>query len=259
MKLKECWQILSIMVPEDCLLIVHTVLYLKKVNWSNIVTKCPLHPIRNFEFFWFFQEYWQFFYIQVPEECLSNCPCCTVPEEGKLIKYSHQVSPSKRNFEFFWGFNSVNIFFLFWFLKSVYWLSSVSCTQKVLIDCLVCVVSDVCWLIIWWCCAMKLKIVNIFFCSFSWTVFTDCPVWVTCKEQKRIVWFVLKGYSLIHWWYCAMKLKECLQILSIMVPEECLLIGHTVLYLNKVNWSNIITKCPLHRRRNFEFFWFFQE
>ena len=28
---------------------------------------------------------------------------------------------------------------------------------------------------------------------------------------------------LIHWWYFAMKLKECLPILLIMVPEECLL------------------------------------
>ena len=40
--------------------------------------------------------------------------------------------------------------------------SSVSCTQRVLIDCLVCVVPEECSLIIWWCCAIKLKNVNIF-------------------------------------------------------------------------------------------------
>ena len=102
---------------------------------------------------------------------------------------------------------NVKIFFLFRFLKSVYWLSSMSCTQRVLTDCLICV--------------------------------------------------VLEGCSLVHWQYCAMKLKECSQILSIVVPEVCSLIVHAVLYLKKVNWSNIVTKCPLHPKQNFGFVWIF--
>ena len=37
-----------------------------------------------------------------------DCLCCTVPEEGKLIKYSHQMSPPlKRNFEFLLSFPKV--------------------------------------------------------------------------------------------------------------------------------------------------------
>ena len=67
MKFTECLQILSILVPEECLLIVHAVLYLKKENWSNIVTKCPLHPKKNFEFFWVFQKCWQIFFMFTEE------------------------------------------------------------------------------------------------------------------------------------------------------------------------------------------------
>ena len=59
--LKKCLQILSIMVPEDCLLIVHSVLYLKKVNWLNIVNKCALHPKRNFGAFQVFQVFYVHF------------------------------------------------------------------------------------------------------------------------------------------------------------------------------------------------------
>ena len=105
--------IFYIEVPEECLLIVHAVLYLKKVNWSNIVTKCPLHPKRNFEFFWFFQEYWQFFYILGTWRMFIDCPCCTVPDKGKLIKYSHQMSPPpKKKFVVFLIFPRVLTIFL---------------------------------------------------------------------------------------------------------------------------------------------------
>ena len=74
MKLNECLEILSIMVPEECLLIVHAVLYLKKVNWSNIVIKCPLHQKKNFEFSEFPKVLTKI-YVQVPELCLLIVQC----------------------------------------------------------------------------------------------------------------------------------------------------------------------------------------
>ena len=52
--LKSVYRFLSFLVHKECLLIVHAVLYLKNVNWSNMVTKCDLHPKRNFGFFWVF-------------------------------------------------------------------------------------------------------------------------------------------------------------------------------------------------------------
>ena len=79
---------------------------------------------------------------------------------------------------------------------------------------------------------------------------TDCLLCVVHDECLMMIWLC-----------CAMKLKEYLQILTIMVPKECLLIVHTVLYLKKVNWSNIVTKCPLHPKKNFghfRVFWVFR-
>ena len=102
---KEYLQILSIMVPEECLLIVHAVLYLKKVNRLNIVTKCPLHPNRKFEFIWVFQECWHNFCVQVPEKCLLIVQC--------------ELHP-----------------------KSVDWLSSLCCTWRVFTDYLMGVVQS---------------------------------------------------------------------------------------------------------------------
>ena len=81
MQFNEFLQILSIMVPEECLLIVHAVMYLKKVNWSTIVTKCSLQRKRNFEFF----KCWQFSYVQVPEECLLIFQCELPFKESWLI------------------------------------------------------------------------------------------------------------------------------------------------------------------------------
>ena len=141
-----------IQVPEECLLIVQPVLYLKKVNWSNIVSKCPLHPNRNFEFFWVSRDVKRFFYVQIPEECLLMVQTVLYL---KKVNWSNIVTKCplhpNRNFEFFW----------------------------------------------------------------------------VSKNVKRFFY--------------------------VQVPEECLLIVQTVLHLKKVNWSNIVTKHPLHPNRNFEF------
>ena len=156
MKFKECLQILSIMVYEECLLIVHAVLNMRKVNWSNIVTKCPLHQKRNFEFFWVFHDCWQIFMfrylksvywlfsVSCTQGVLTDCLVCVVTEECSLIIWRWCAMKLK----------NINIFFLFWFMKSVYWLSSVRCTQRVLNACLICVVLEGCSLIHWWYCAM---------------------------------------------------------------------------------------------------------
>ena len=92
-----------VQVPEECLLIVQTVLYLKKVNWSNIVTKCPLHPNRNFQFFWVSKNVKRFFYVQVPEECLLIVQTVLYL---KKVNWSNIVTKCplhpNRNFEFFW-------------------------------------------------------------------------------------------------------------------------------------------------------------
>ena len=148
--------------------------------------------------------------------------------------------------------------FMFRHLKNVCWLSSVSCTQGVLTDCLVCVVNEsVHWLfdgVLQWDWRMW---IHVFLFWFLMSVYWLCSV----KCTKRVltdclICVVLEGCSLIHWGYCAMKLKQCLQILSFMVPEECLLIVQAVLYLKKLNWSNIVTKCLLHPKEISSFFAF---
>ena len=93
-----------------------------------------------------FRDFFNYGTLQV----LTDCPCCTVPEEGKLIKYSHKMSPPpKKGILSFSKFSkSVDNFFMVRYLKSVYLLSSVSCTQGVLTDCLVCILPEECSLII---------------------------------------------------------------------------------------------------------------
>ena len=113
-----------VQVPEECLLIVQTVLYLKKVNWSNIVTKCPLHPNRNFEFFWVFKNIKRFFYVQAPEECLLIVQTALYL---KKVNWSNIVTKCplhpNRNFEFFRVYPS-NVSFqshLTWFQSHLAW------------------------------------------------------------------------------------------------------------------------------------------
>ena len=95
-----------------------------------------------------------------------------------------------------------NRLFLVWYLKSVYWLSSVSCMQRIITDCLVLYLKSVHW-------------------SFDGVV----------------QW----NWRLFLFWY----LKNVYWLSS------------TVLYLKRVNWSNIIIKCLLHPKKKFELFWVF--
>ena len=198
-------EILSFMVPEECSLNVQTALYLKKVNWSNIVTKCPLHPNRNFEFFWVSKNVKRFFYVQVPEECLLNVQTVLYL---KKVNWSNIVSKCplhpNRNFEFFWVSRDVKRFF--------YVQIPEECSLMV---------QPV----------LYLKKVN-------WSnIVSKCSL-----HPNRNFEFFWVSRNVKRFFY-------------VQVPEECLLMVQTVLYLKKVNWSNIVTKCPLHPNRNFEFFW----
>ena len=95
---------------------------------------------------------------------------------------------------------TVDKFFVFRYLKSVYWLSSVNCTQRVLTDFLVCVVPEECSVIMWWCCAIKLKNVNIFLLfwflkSAYWLSSVSCTqrvlnVCLICVVREGVYWFI---------------------------------------------------------------------
>ena len=174
------------MVSEECLLIVHAVLYLKKVNWSNIVTKCPLHQKRNFEFFWVSKRVDNFFMIRYLKSIywlssvsctkgvLTDCLACVVHEECSLIICRWCAMKLK----------ILTYFFLFWSMKSVYWLSSVSCTQRVLNVCLICVVLKGCSLTVL--CNEILRVFSNFGNYGTWRVFTDCPCCTVPEEGKLI-------------------------------------------------------------------------
>ena len=119
--------------------------------------------------------------------------------------------PSKKESWVFQEFsNRINRFFMFKYLKSVYWLSSVRCTWVLLIDCLLCVLHEECSWIIWWCCAMKLKNVNksFLFCFLKYFYWLSS---VSCTQRvltDYLICVALEVCSLIYWWYCALKLKR---------------------------------------------------
>ena len=129
----------------------------------------------------------------------TDCPCFTVPEEGKLIKYSHQMNeippqyshqmneipPSKKGILSFSEFSkSADNFFMVRYLKSVYWLSSVSCTQRVLNVCLICDVLEGCSLMVL--CNEILRVFTNFVNHGTWRVFTDWPYCTVHEEDKLI-------------------------------------------------------------------------
>ena len=78
-------------------------------------------------------------------------------------------------------------YFLFWFLKSVYWLSSVTFAQRVLTDCLICIIIVESSLNHWQYCATKLKRVSTVFVLYgTWKVFADCPCCAVHEDVKLI-------------------------------------------------------------------------
>ena len=81
--------------------------------------------------------------LSIMVRVFTDCPCYTVPEEGKLIKYSHQMSPPpNKEFWVFLSFPKVLTDFFYVQvpnecllivqgelpLRSVDWLSSLYCT-----------------------------------------------------------------------------------------------------------------------------------
>ena len=158
-------------------------MYLKKVNWSNIVTK-------TLSFSEFFQGCKDIFLCSSTWRMFTDCPVWVASKECRLIvwfvlylKSVHWLSDGVVQ----WDLRMLNTFFLFWFLKTVYWLSSVSCTQRVLTDYLICVVFEGCSLIHWWYCAMKLKKPLQILCMMvPEESFTDCPYCTVPEEGKLI-------------------------------------------------------------------------
>ena len=169
----------------ECLLIVQCVLYPKIINWLSDL--CCTWRVFIDSWMALCNETYRVFTDFVYDgtwRVFTDCPSCTVPEEGKLINYSQQMSPlAKKELWVFLSFLKVLTNFL------------CSCPQRVFADCPVWVASQsVDWLS-GLCCNWRVstdifdgvvqwnfKMLTYFLCFGSWRMFTDYPVSVAPKE-----------------------------------------------------------------------------
>ena len=183
--------------------------------WSGCAT--GLRSVNRLQLFWYLKDVYWLSSVSYTHRVLADCLVCAVyctwrvftdylmrlcnkTEECQHVTYLFFSVPEECLLFIWWycamKLKSVNGLLLFW--KSVYWLSSVSCTQRVLNDCLVCILLEGCSLIIWWC-AMKLKTV----------------------DRTLLFWYLKSVYWLSSVNNTQRVLTDCLVC---VVPEECSLI-----------------------------------
>ena len=119
---------------------------------------------------------------------------------------------------------------------------SVSCTQGVLTDCLVCAAPEECSLIIWGCGVIKLKNgLTYFYSSGSWQeclLIVQCQLYpksINCLPDLCCTWMVFIDPLVV---LCNEILKSIYKFCQLWYLKSVYWLSYAVLYLKKVNWSN---------------------